>query len=112
MVVQLIADETQELLEVVNHNVRSQQYVCAGHVRSLHVMSQILDRFSTLSPQHSTQSSTGFLRQLVHLETIAAQIHSNSVALQRGKATIPLQGIEVPFHSRREYDGLPPSLTP
>jgi hypothetical protein len=30
--VQLIAHETGLLLEVVNHNVRSRQYVCAGHV--------------------------------------------------------------------------------
>ena len=30
--VNVISRETQLLLEVVNHNVRSQQYVCAGHV--------------------------------------------------------------------------------
>lgn len=30
--VSIISQETQLLLEVVNHNVRSQQYVCAGHV--------------------------------------------------------------------------------
>ena len=102
-VVQLIVDETQELLEVVNHNVRSQQYVCAGHFRTLHVMTQILDRFSTLPPRQSAQASIGHLRQTIHLEAIAAQALSTSDALQRGKATIPLRGIEVPFHSRREY---------
>lgn len=32
--VQLIARETGLLLEVVNHNVQSRQYVCAGHVSS------------------------------------------------------------------------------
>jgi fatty acid synthase subunit beta len=44
-VVTLINQETKLLLEVVNHNVKSQQYVCAGHVSLItvpHVFSLIL----------------------------------------------------------------------
>lgn len=33
VVVRIIHEETGLLLEVVNYNVESQQYVCAGHVR-------------------------------------------------------------------------------
>lgn len=31
-VVSIISQESKLLLEVVNHNIQSQQYVCAGHV--------------------------------------------------------------------------------
>jgi fatty acid synthase subunit beta len=109
-VVQLVADETQELLEVVNHNVRSQQYVCAGHFRSLHVMTQTLNRFATLPPQPSLEASKTLLKPIIHLEALEAQALTTSDALQRGKATIPLRGIEVPFHSRCMH--LPNSLSP
>lgn len=38
-IIEIISDETQLLLEVVNHNVEGQQYVCAGHVSLIFFLS-------------------------------------------------------------------------
>ncbi|CAK4034468.1 aflB fas-1 fatty acid synthase beta subunit [Lecanosticta acicola] len=101
-IVTLIASEMKELLEVVNFNAKSQQYVCAGHFRTLFVLGQMLDRFSALPTVDKAQ-----LKQVIVVEAAAAKTITSSDALQRGKASIPLRGIDVPFHSTLLRPGVP-----
>ncbi|KAL2819637.1 acyl transferase domain-containing protein [Aspergillus cavernicola] len=91
--VQLIGHETGLLLEVVNHNVRSRQYVCAGHIRSLWVMGQVCDELSQ-------STFTASLKDSIHQHVLKAQSITNQTQLTRGRATIPLAGVDIPFHSK------------
>ncbi|KAI1116769.1 acyl transferase domain-containing protein [Nemania sp. NC0429] len=83
-------------LEMVNLNVKGQQYVCAGDKRCLDLLKRVADEL------HGDRvSSPGrIINDLVskHAPSVTAAI-ANDVILTRGKATIPLKGIDVPFHS-------------
>ncbi|KAL2131427.1 hypothetical protein VTI74DRAFT_5117 [Chaetomium olivicolor] len=96
--VQLITKETNLLLEVVNFNIRSQQYVCAGHFRPLWILTQISDALSSHPTPHALSVST--IRTMIRDRIPAASRLSNADPLVRGKATIPLTGIDIPFHSK------------
>ncbi|KAK2471161.1 hypothetical protein H9L39_17392 [Fusarium oxysporum f. sp. albedinis] len=103
-IVKTIADETGLLLEIVNYNIRGQQYVCAGdwpQARSLHYLGQLLD---------SLQEPLSKLGEKLDWEDLVRstldQIIPNTpkgplsaMDLRRGSATTPLQGLDVPFHS-------------
>ncbi|KAL9609772.1 MAG: hypothetical protein Q9167_005484 [Letrouitia subvulpina] len=96
-VVEAILRESHLLLEVVNHNVKQQQYVCAGHLRALWILGQVCDQLSHLpQPQNLTEAK---IRQLVCRLVPSSQRLASPIELQRGTATIPLSGIDVPFHS-------------
>ncbi|OGM42218.1 putative fatty acid synthase subunit beta [Aspergillus bombycis] len=114
IVVDLIHRQSGNLLEIVNFNVEAEQYVCAGHVRNIYVLSGILDLLSqsTTGPQlvdslrrASDPAITDVAKEIaVHLEK-APQLN-NPTELKRGRATIPLQGIDVPFHSSHLRSGV------
>ncbi|KAL6237517.1 putative sterigmatocystin biosynthesis fatty acid synthase subunit beta [Aspergillus navahoensis] len=94
--VRLVSQETGALLEVVNYNVHSRQYVCAGHVRSLWVLGHVCDDLSHSASPNSPQTMS---------ECIARHVPSscsvtNETELTRGHATIPLAGVDIPFHSQ------------
>ncbi|TLD11433.1 hypothetical protein PspLS_11918 [Pyricularia sp. CBS 133598] len=96
-VVVQIGEITGLLLEIVNHNVKNSQYVCAGELRSLKLLQEVLeDVGSTDSPSR--------LDELVQkhasaLDAETTESFKRDVQLVRGRATIPLAGIDVPFHS-------------
>ncbi|KAK4669936.1 uncharacterized protein QC763_207300 [Podospora pseudopauciseta] len=96
--VQVIAEETGLLLETVNYNIRSQQYVCAGHFQPLWILGKACDDLSIKPEPERLDIATfkGLVRGLIP----RARLVSSSDALRRGKATIPLTGIDIPFHSR------------
>ncbi|KAI0011643.1 sterigmatocystin biosynthesis fatty acid synthase subunit beta [Xylariaceae sp. FL0662B] len=110
-----IAQESGELLEIVNFNIEGDQYVCAGHVRNLNCLTAILDAAAEQTVQ--TESITEFLEasepKVTTLgDTIAQHIAQSkdlplNTELRRGRATIPLNGIDVPFHSARLRSGIP-----
>ncbi|KAJ7769033.1 fatty acid synthase, partial [Mycena olivaceomarginata] len=91
-VVDSIATSTGTLLEIVNYNVEvsRQQYVCAGELVALQTMTNVLN----------------FLK--VQKIDIAKQKAEGHIKLERGFATIPLPGIDVPFHSRYLWAGVMP----
>ncbi|KAL4769282.1 putative sterigmatocystin biosynthesis fatty acid synthase subunit beta [Aspergillus nidulans var. acristatus] len=94
--VRRVGQATGLLLEVVNYNVHSRQYVCAGHVRSLWVLGHVCDDLSRSTSPDSPQTMS---------ECIARHITSscsvtNETELTRGRATIPLAGVDIPFHSQ------------
>ncbi|OCL09018.1 beta subunit of fatty acid synthase [Glonium stellatum] len=94
--VSTISQEASSLLEIVNYNIAQKQYVCAGTLRNLQTLTDVLNELATRP--RSTASD------LID-ETIRRHVARNSsqsepvTSLERGKATIPLEGIDVPFHS-------------
>ncbi|KAL8685397.1 MAG: hypothetical protein Q9218_007787, partial [Villophora microphyllina] len=98
--VSLVARETGVLLEVVNYNVEGQQYVCAGHLRALWVLSETCNHLYR-SPSASSNPSEETEKHLSFIRSILPRCPSSTanIELQRGAATIPLRGIDVPFHS-------------
>ncbi|MCJ1389647.1 beta subunit of fatty acid synthetase [Xylographa bjoerkii] len=96
LVIDSIVAETGGLLEIVNYNVVNTQYVCAGELRTIAILTHVLNTIKSLSFPASSLST-----ELSPI--IAAYLASSSPTtrpvLKRGVSTVPLQGIDVPFHS-------------
>lgn len=119
-VVRIVASKSGELLEIVNFNVDGEQYVCSGTVSlipgaaeyllltmqttNLYVLGKLLDHLAE-RPDGAELVRVGGnvdapeLHQLIGDLFALAEALPFPLDLQRGKATIPLQGIDVPFHS-------------
>jgi fatty acid synthase subunit beta len=69
-------------------------------------LTQVLNDLSR-EPSVSTYPPA-FLRQLVKQHNSTAPQLTAQIVLQRGVATIPLSGIDVPFHSTYLRDGIGP----
>lgn len=98
-----------KLLQVVNFNVQSLQYVVAGENVNLEALSLTL-----------TAIKTNGRKALADVEAVIAESLTQARArkdkctqtgkpftLARGLATIPLVGIDVPFHSKELLSGVP-----
>ncbi|KAL3458178.1 acyl transferase domain-containing protein [Aspergillus heterothallicus] len=94
--VRTISQEMGLLLEVVNHNVRSRQYVCAGHIRTLFVLGRMCDELGTTAAVASIES----WREAIQRHATQAQTITSQTQLTRGRATVPLAGVDIPFHSQ------------
>ncbi|EAU85370.1 fatty acid synthetase alpha subunit [Coprinopsis cinerea okayama7 len=118
-VVESIATITDTLLEIVNFNVEGQQYVCAGELVSLQTLTNVLNflkvkkiDFVKLTETFTVDKVKEMLSDIVKecyqraLEQQKAQ--GGYIKLERGFATIPLPGIDVPFHSRYLWAGVLP----
>ncbi|KAJ8128474.1 hypothetical protein O1611_g5159 [Lasiodiplodia mahajangana] len=113
--VKRIAHESGELLEIVNLNVEGDQYVCAGHIRNLSCLTEILNAIA--EGEVSQASIEGYLRAPTTATTTLGNTVRQYVAqsrelplnveIPRGKATILLSGIDVPFHSARMRPWIP-----
>jgi fatty acid synthase subunit beta, fungi type len=106
--VQFITKQTGDLLEIVNYNVDGQQYVCAGTLNALECLATTCDFLAA-----NSEAALEIHQNPQALENIAtrclAQVNGNPkpTVLKRGKATIPLDGIDVPFHSSFLFPKLP-----
>ncbi|KAJ2851647.1 fatty acid synthase alpha subunit Lsd1 [Coemansia brasiliensis] len=88
--------ENDGLLDIVNYNVRKQQYVVAGTLFNLEMLRQVLDALASAEPTFGTDSFEPMLRTVIdNMTPISAK-----PVLLRGIATVPLDGIDMPFHSR------------
>ncbi|KAN0066591.1 fatty acid synthase alpha subunit Lsd1 [Thecaphora frezii] len=108
-IVDLVGRESQELLQTVNFNVAEQQSVVAGHEVALLAMGHVLDRVGKLGSVEdyaTSEALAALVRDAVSQAKEAAA--RGPIALERGLATIPLAGIDVPFHSRFLERGIPP----
>ncbi|KAJ2057394.1 fatty acid synthase alpha subunit Lsd1 [Coemansia sp. S146] len=100
-VIEVIGEHSQGLLEVVNYNVRGSQYVVAGTLCQLAVLRLVLD---TVAKQSAPNDSDWQARiALIVSNVLAEPVDSQPV---RGRATIPLPGIDVPFHSSQLLPGV------
>lgn len=93
-----IRTELGFLIQMVNLNVSGRQYVCAGDKRSLEVLQKVTDRL------HAEPKLLDTLEAVIRLVSAECEAVSEATvttkALLRGKATVPLSGIDVPFHSQ------------
>ncbi|KAF7712525.1 Uncharacterized protein PECH_003064 [Penicillium ucsense] len=102
-VVKTIWEMTGLLIEIVNYNINGQQYVCAGDVRALLCLTRLLDS------QHKFQvdNSPSLSDALAGILPSIPQTPLSAEDLPRGRATTPLAGIDVPFHSSFMKHGIP-----
>ncbi|KAJ2864638.1 fatty acid synthase alpha subunit Lsd1 [Coemansia aciculifera] len=96
-----ICEHSKGLLEVVNYNVRGSQYVVAGTLRQLAVLRLVLDGIAT-------KCAPGDDDWQAHIAQIISNVLAKPVDSRpvRGRATIPLPGIDVPFHSSQLLPGV------
>ncbi|KAI9178750.1 fatty acid synthase alpha subunit Lsd1 [Blastocladiella emersonii ATCC 22665] len=87
---------TGSLLEIVNYNVDGWQYVVAGDLQGLNALTLVLNAVAR-----------GVFDQ-AKLEELVRTADLKNMPLARGHATIPLAGIDVPFHSSFLLPGVAP----
>ena len=104
-IVERIAAQTGTLLEIVNFNVHGRQYVCAGHLRALWTMTQVLNAIA--GGTHTDICEEAALAVLVREKAETAAELAQPIELEAGTATTPLRGIDVPFHSAHLRKGIP-----
>ncbi|KAG9315241.1 hypothetical protein JVU11DRAFT_4375 [Chiua virens] len=117
-VVDTISTSTGTLLEIVNYNVEGQQYVCAGELVALQTMTNVLNYLklqkidiAKLTETFTVEKVKQMLGDIVSESFGRAkelQEAEGYIKLERGFATIPLPGIDVPFHSRYLWAGVMP----
>eukprot|EP00004_Rigifila_ramosa_P027693 TRINITY_DN910_c0_g1_i1.p1 TRINITY_DN910_c0_g1~~TRINITY_DN910_c0_g1_i1.p1 ORF type:complete len:2842 (-),score=503.53 TRINITY_DN910_c0_g1_i1:4431-12935(-) len=105
-VVEALGAASRELIQVVNFNVENYQYVVAGERGNLHALGLVLQ---SLKDNGCDLSALPTLVQSALRDTAQAKADSPSglIALERSLASIPLPGIDVPFHSRFLEGGVP-----
>ena len=114
-VVENIAEETKWLLEIVNYNVANTQYVCAGDLRALDCLTNVTNYLKAQKVDIQALMQKLSIEDVkAHLLSIIRECAKTTLAkpqpleLERGLATIPLKGIDVPFHSTFLRSGVKP----
>ncbi len=109
-----IRSKNNQLLQVVNYNVEHLQYVVAGEKGNLNTLQLVLDEIHQLLKKGEKDKVTNrqFLASLIDNSIIETERNcrdpeTRRISLKRGVATIPLPGIDVPFHSEFLKDGVP-----
>ncbi|ETN41093.1 uncharacterized protein HMPREF1541_03028 [Cyphellophora europaea CBS 101466] len=90
-----------DLLEIVNYNVATQQYVVAGTLATLDCLAAVCNHMAA-NAKDFHPSNTAAATNLDNAVTTAAaktELKPFPIPLKRGVATVPLEGIDVPFHS-------------
>jgi len=97
-VVKVIGEETGWLLEIVNFNIKDAQYICAGDIRALSLLTDLANHL--ISKKITFISlATNNLSSLVQTLATATEAKPKPIDYERGPATVPLKQIDVPFHS-------------
>ena len=118
-VVERVAAQTTWLVEIVNFNVENQQYIAAGSLLGLDTLSNVfnvlktqkieLDKLmATLSMEDLAQKLSDIVDLCKEKSQEKAKNAGGRLELERGFATIPLKGIDVPFHSSFLRNGVKP----
>ncbi|KYK59616.1 fatty acid synthase beta subunit dehydratase [Drechmeria coniospora] len=112
-VVNSIAEETGWLLEIVNYNIANMQYVCAGDLRALDTLAGVTNflkkqQIDIEEMRSNIEEAKGALKEIIRGSAEATLKKPQPLELERGFATIPLRGIDVPFHSTFLRSGVKP----
>jgi fatty acid synthase subunit beta len=114
-VVENIAEQTGWLLEIVNYNIANMQYVCAGDLRALDCLTNVTNYLKAqkidiqeLMQSMSLEDVKAHLVEIIKECAKQTESKPQPLDLQRGFATIPLKGIDVPFHSTFLRSGVKP----
>ncbi|TFK78162.1 hypothetical protein K466DRAFT_607256, partial [Polyporus arcularius HHB13444] len=103
-VVDSIATRTGTLLEIVNFKVEGQQYVCAGELVALQTLANLTEKFTV----DQVKEMLGEIVNSCYQKAKEIYDKEGYITLERGFATIPLPGIDVPFHSCYLWAGVMP----
>ncbi|KAL4138997.1 hypothetical protein PRIC2_002497 [Phytophthora ramorum] len=100
---------SDKLLQVVNFNIQQHQYVVAGDNVNLETLSLALSAFKTLKATAAEDVEKIIAESLEQARSRKEKCEQNGrpFTLAKGLATIPLVGIDVPFHSRELLGGVP-----
>ncbi|KAJ1955759.1 fatty acid synthase alpha subunit Lsd1, partial [Linderina pennispora] len=84
------------LLEIVNYNVRGEQYVVSGELILLEALNRILEAIIKLGrlPGSLVELTRASVQSALHIRE-----RTGYIPPRRTSATIPIHGIDVPFHS-------------
>ncbi|KAJ3389073.1 3-oxoacyl-[acyl-carrier-protein] synthase, partial [Entophlyctis sp. JEL0112] len=117
-VVNAITRTSSDLLEIVNFNIENSQYVLAGSLTNLDVLRRVLNKIKGLNMNFAELFKT---KTIAEIEVVLDGICDESIAAakaqvtvagrlvpERGVATVPLPGIDVPFHSSFLLNGVTP----
>ncbi|KAJ3195403.1 3-oxoacyl-[acyl-carrier-protein] synthase [Irineochytrium annulatum] len=117
-IVAAIARCSSNLIEIVNFNVENFQYVVAGELVNLDTLRLVLNKlkalnlnFKELIVERTIAEIEKLLDGIVNdaLKVSRARKEASGVMIpERGIATIPLNGIDVPFHSSFLLNGVQP----
>jgi len=114
-VVENISEQTGWLLEIVNYNIANMQYVTAGDLRALDCMANVLNYLKAqkidiqqLMQSMSLEDVKAHLVEIIKECARQTEAKPKPLDLQRGFATVPLKGIDVPFHSTFLRSGVKP----
>ncbi|KAJ2035636.1 fatty acid synthase alpha subunit Lsd1 [Coemansia sp. S3946] len=101
LAVTAIYEHGNGLLEVVNYNIRGSQYVVSGTLRQLAVLRMVLNGVAS----HGAPTDDDWQTHIAQIvcNVLAKPVDSKPM---RGRATIPLPGIDVPFHSSQLLSGV------
>jgi len=114
-VVENVAATTGWLIEIVNYNVANQQYVAAGDLRALDCLTNVMNFLKkenidihALTQKMSLEEVKAHLVEIIKGCAAQTETKPRPLELTRGFATIPLKGIDVPFHSTFLRSGVKP----
>ena len=112
-VVDNIAEETGWLIEIVNYNIANMQYVCAGDLRALDTLTGVTNflkqqQINIEEMKGNIPEVKDALQKIIRGCAEATLKKPQPLELERGFATIPLRGIDVPFHSTFLRSGVKP----
>lgn len=114
-VVTNITEKTGWLLEIVNYNIANMQYVAAGDLRALDTLTNVMNflkqqkiDIQALQEQMSVEDVKEHLNDIIGECAKMTEAKPKPLDLERGFATIPLKGIDVPFHSTFLRSGVKP----
>jgi len=114
-VIENVQESTGWLVEIVNFNVANLQYVCAGDLRALDTMTNVLNvlkqqkiDIQALMQSMSLEDVKEHLGEIISECKKKTEAKPQPIELERGFAVIPLKGIDVPFHSTFLRSGVKP----
>ncbi|TYZ64727.1 hypothetical protein PybrP1_002858 [[Pythium] brassicae (nom. inval.)] len=99
-VVNQISETSGKLLQVVNFNVRGRQLAVAGDIVNLEALSISFAMLQALKVPARIDAVVNEALEQAAAKQTASLLSGEPFELARGAATIPLPGIDVPFHSR------------
>jgi phosphopantetheine--protein transferase-like protein len=121
-----IEAKSSRLLQVVNLNVQERQYVVAGDCRNLDALGSVMTglfaepsliaglQCGADADRGEQKSDALSMAALVSKALVASDLRwevckakKEAFVVPRGRATIPLPGIDVPFHSKQLLAGVP-----
>lgn len=115
-IVDTISKQKSILLQIVNLNVANQQYVCAGELIALATLTNVLnmlkiqkidlEKLAGMMSIDELKEKLGEIIDGCYDMAREKEAKDGGVNLERGFATIPLPGIDVPFHSRYLWPGV------